>query len=178
MALHVLGDGAIELRLSSVPNGGFGLFALRDFTIGEPITEYAGQLVTFAEAQKRRNAGMASHIRSHVPLRFAIDGQRLTDGTPITDPLKQLNGRGIGAYANHGTVALLNADFDRVDSSHNLEQLDRFVAGSPTACIDPEQRVTFLRATRPIRRNAEIFVDYGRDYWRLHQSSKSTESWH
>ena len=84
-SLHVLGDAGVLLRQSNIPNAGLGLFANRSFEPCEPITAYTGESVTHQEAIKRRKQGAASHLRRHIALRFAIDGSRAPDGTPIVE---------------------------------------------------------------------------------------------
>lgn len=171
-SLHVLGDGGVLLRQSNIPNAGLGLFANRSFKPCEPITAYTGESVTHQEAIKRRKQGAASHLRRHIALRFAIDGSRAPDGMPIVDASQQMQGRGVGAFANHGGARRANADFAFVDSPHNERQMQQFLAGASNVDFDPDERITYLRATKPIAKGEEILLDYGSDYWQ-HASIES-----
>jgi len=46
----------VEVKKSKIPNAGKGLFAKALFKRGEPILEYTGEQITWAECQKRNNA--------------------------------------------------------------------------------------------------------------------------
>lgn len=173
-SLQVLGgEGSrVTLRQSTIAGAGLGIFAtgkklLKDgryvtFEQGDPITEYSGQMLTYEQAKTEKRP--FSHLRTHSRQRYVIDGTRLPNGTLITDPKKQMQGHGVGAFANHGVEeSTRNADFDYVDSERNHRAFAVFKAGGPYK-FDPASRVTFLRAKRDIAPGEEILVDYGRDY--------------
>jgi hypothetical protein len=159
-----VGDG-VEIRRSNIPQAGNGLFATRRFEAGDPITIYEGQLITHKQAQELTRQRLHTHVRSHIAHRWDLDGSRLADGTPITEPLEQMRGLGGGAFINHIDEARVNATFDHVDSELMKKAFDDFArGGSPT--FDPTQRYTFVRATKTILPGDEILTDYGKDYWR------------
>lgn len=163
--LQVLADGTLELKKSDF--GGLGLFAKKVYRKGEPITEYYGEKVTQKEAKTRNS----SHIRRHMAQRFVVDGLFMADGTPITDPEKQLHNHGVGAYANHSADGQ-NADFASVDSPSNEARMQSFLNGAAYT-LDPEQRITYICATKTIQQGEEILLNYGLSYW---QNSATKEN--
>lgn len=164
--LYVVDNINLEIRPSDLEGAGNGLFALRDFAVGDPITEYYGQKITFNEAINRRDRGDNSHIRSHIQRYWAIDGKFLADGTRIVDPARQLQGNGGGALANHKSKKLANARYDFFDTPANETRFEQWAAGNRSVRLLPEDRITYLTATKPIKAGDEIFVNYGTDYWK------------
>src|SRR3982751_2845777 len=71
-----IGNG-IAIRESKLPNAGRGAFTTRAFKKGDYITEYGGEVISSDEANVRRGAGHASHIRSISPMHTAIDGRAI-----------------------------------------------------------------------------------------------------
>ena len=43
----------VEVRESLLPNAGKGLFATRNFDVGELVCEYTGKVLTFMEMQRK-----------------------------------------------------------------------------------------------------------------------------
>lgn len=165
--LCTLGDGSLAIRTSGIPNAGLGLFALRNFAKHEPITAYVGLLISHADALELRAQQQDTHVRRHIAMRWAIDGCRLPEsGVQICDPQTQMRGLGVAAFANHcaAGAAECNAKFDFVDSATNKRKLQEFFDGKRSQ-LEPCERVTFLRATRPIEVGEEILVSYGKQYW-------------
>jgi len=169
--LETVGEGVLLKPSTLGPEAGLGLFANRPFAEGAPITEYAGQLITSDEAKQRFKNDKATHLRRHIPLRWVIDGTRLTDGTPITDAEHQMMNKGGGAFVNDPrNKNRVNAVFDFVDCKANREAIERickrgYQPGNPADPFDPKERFSFLRATRDIEEGEEILVSYGDDYW-------------
>ncbi len=54
--LHICTRMSVEVKKSKIPNAGKGLFAKATFKRGEPILEYTGEQITWAECQKRNEA--------------------------------------------------------------------------------------------------------------------------
>lgn len=161
--LHVLGDEWLELRPTPI---GYGVFAKRDIAAGAPLTEYYGQYITYADAQRlEREKQEQTHFRRHIASRVVIHGQRMRNGDAITDPTTQLVGCGVGAYCNDSAdKKAINATFDFADSPYNVAEFVRFTNGGP---YEPraEERVTFVRATRAIATGEQICAEYGDQYW-------------
>lgn len=171
--LHCIGTPGcgVEIKLSSIAGAGRGLFAVKPFTVGEPITAYYGELVTHAESKKRN----ASHLRSLFAMRFAIDGRYMLDGTPITEPETQLAGHGAAAFANDARdQEKNNAEFLKIDSPKNLKAYGTFASGGPWQ-LDPGESKIILYATKPIKAGQEIFVSYGDDYWKRAEEANDAE---
>ena len=156
-----LGSNELFIRSSRIPAAGLGLFAARAFQRGEPITLYHGELIDFAEAQVRLAAGQASHIVPLIQFRWYVDGARHPNGTAITDPVAELVGRGLGAYANsvRGTTLRENARFDFADTPLNQRVMDAAVFDA--AALGPNQRQKYVRAIEDIAAGQEILLDYG-----------------
>lgn len=163
----------LEIRTSTIPAFGLGIFAARDFEAGEPITLYTGQVISHADALVRlENAdgdAPPTHINDLIRGQWMIDGLRHPNGAFIGDPRVNYVGRGIGAFVNSskGTNKTANAEFDIADAPPNEELLDRLF-NQPTSAInagsandlDPNQRLKYVRALRAIEAGEEIWVDY------------------
>ena len=50
-------NGAVKINTSQIPNAGKGLFALVEFKRGDIVCEYEGEIVTWAECEKRSQEG-------------------------------------------------------------------------------------------------------------------------
>jgi len=177
--MATVGNG-IEIRLSTVPNAGNGVFATRDFPRGAPITMYVGKAITHSQGKVK--GYQHSHVRTLFKMRWAIDGLFMPTGTPITDPQRQLQGFGGGAYVNDSWgmpnyERLRNAVFDRVDGPR-VEQVNRAVQlamleRNPKVIhplpnfdlLNPSNAYEVLRATRDIYAGDEVLVSYGISYW-------------
>ncbi len=137
----VLGDG-VELRPSGIPRAGRGLFATRAFPRGAFITRYDGELITRDVANRRREQGLDTHIRTlHEGSYFVIDGLRSDSA-----------GMGGGAFAN--------------DSRDPKTTNAKWWTG-PKNPANPLMTFVYLQAARDIRPGEEIFVSYGKGYWEI-----------
>jgi SET domain-containing protein len=151
-----VGDG-VDIGPSTIPEAGNGVFAARDFEKGEPVTAYEGEIINHAEAQARRSQGHGSHLRTLVSQRWAIDGLRLTP---------DMRNVGAASMINHGEKPNCNVLFDWVDTAEFEADLKKWMATSFAPYPNPRGRLIVARATRNIRAGEELFVYYGRDYWR------------
>jgi SET domain-containing protein len=145
--IATLGDG-VEVRQSTLgPCAGMGLFATRPFLMRSRITEYDGELLDYSEMQQRLKNDLHSHIRSLDFRSLGIDGKNLKAGSIY---------RGGGSFANDARCNVVNnASFQKVTGAGvqrdgEFESLNRIV----------------LIATRDIQMNEEIFVHYGKTYWK------------
>ena len=140
--------------------GAFGwqLHALRAFPCGSAVALCTGQLLPWSEA-RHLPVEETSHIRSVTAMRWVVDGSKLSDGRPITDPNVQLAGVESGglfandAYNQEGKQN--NTVFEHWDPPDQVALFER--------C--PRKRRVFQMAIRDIELGEEILVDYGRDYW-------------
>jgi hypothetical protein len=113
-----------------------GLFATRPFLKNELVTEYTGEYITREQAVERRKNGKASHIKSLTHHQL-IDGNR-----------SPKEGQGVAQFTNDATKTGGNntqfyTPFDKKEARYRI----------------------FLKATRDIACDEEIFVCYGNDYW-------------
>jgi hypothetical protein len=174
--LHVLGDDFLELRDTPL---GLGVFAKQRLTVGTPITQYYGEIITWKEARRRAaldNGG--SHIRRLKHGYWAIDGKYLADGTEVTDARVQLLGHGLGAYCNDtNSPEKLNAHFAWVDSPINEKRFNDFAMRGVAYEPLPGETIVYLVVgkdpdvadssvvPRDIEPGEEICVCYGKQYW-------------
>lgn len=166
----VFGNG-VTLKPGSF---GIGLFAEKNFSKGDPITLYGGQLIDMQTAKKRLQEKKDSHIRRHIARHFCFDGTYLPDGSPITNATEQLVGLPIGAFCNDNAEEdKINARFEFIDSAENEKRFAAFDRGfgyNP----DPNERLTFIEATRDILAGEEIFCAYGTQYWERSAEKKQS----
>ena len=144
-----INDG-VEVKESGVPNAGLGLWATRAFAKGSLITEYDGEGISYAEAIKRRDAGVSTHIKSLDPMHLCIDGRGLTAAS---------NGRGGASFANDPYTTPYRRNTVFVTKQGVKGSVPRLGFGSLSRC--------FLQATRAIAPGEELFVSYGDSYFFL-----------
>lgn len=187
--LYVIDNTNLKLAPSTLGvEAGLGLFALRDFEPGEPITAYEGKVISHQEAVLLAQAKKASHLRTLIQLHYVLDGLRLADGTPITKPRSQLLGKGGAAMVNDNGPTGANAEFDFADDAENRAidkeietryEMERQRVDTsrlpPLREYRPEGRTVFIRATKRIRKGDEIFVYYGEDYWKRQKDDPELE---
>ena len=147
--IETLGNGVEAQPSTLCPCSRLGLFAKRPFTKRSRITEYDGELIDYSEMMRRLRNGHSSHIRGLDVMFIGIDGKHLK---------AEHSHRGGGSFANDARcTAHTNACFQRVTGAGvqrggKLESLNRIV----------------LVATRDIQVGEEIFVNYGKTYWKRH----------
>lgn len=127
----------VQIKKSQLPKAGKGLYALKEFRRGDVICEYEGELVTWAECEKRSDEGHEGYV-------VFITKNRCVDAyfTPWAAGRFANDARGIGRVAG-----LKNNAHYEIQSRKG------------------EKRV-YIVATMTIRKGDEIFVHYGDDYWR------------
>ncbi|MBK7964796.1 MAG: SET domain-containing protein-lysine N-methyltransferase [Bacteroidetes bacterium] len=130
-------NGVVKIKTSQLPNAGKGLFALVEFKRGDIVCEYEGEIVTWAECERRSNEG-------HEGYAFFMTNNLCVDAyfTPWA----------FGRYANDARGV------GRVNGLRNNAQYE-------IKRRDGVQKV-FIVATRTIQPGQEVFVHYGDDYWR------------
>lgn len=136
------GTRMTEVKESTLPNAGMGLFATRDYSRGSRVTFLDGEVLT-------RGAFLARHGDDSDRLApYAIEATHQTYIDAADETLCAYPGR----YANHGDSRDCNALFI-VDSVCRASRGAR------------PYRVS-IKARRAIAAGDEIFVNYGADYWR------------
>lgn len=143
----VIGDG-VEVRASTIAGAGFGLFATRDYGVGDAVSEYDGEVIAWDEGQELRKLGEGYHIGGLETYYTCIDGRGLKPND---------FGRGGGSFANDG-CAEIKANVEFFKDKHN-----KFEAGGRRTGI-ARPVYLFIVAKRAIVSGEEIFVSYGRGY--------------
>ncbi len=165
----VFGNG-VELKESTF---GVGLFATKNFSKGEAITLYGGQLIDYKTARERCDNGRNSHIRRHIARQCCFDGRyKESDGSEILKPMEELVGLPVGAFCNDSSDASqINSRFNFIDSSYNEERYKDFEKGLPYSPLASE-RLTYIEALRDIIAGEEIQCSYGDQYWERAKEKK------
>jgi SET domain-containing protein len=122
----------LQIKKSTIPNTGQGLFTLKEIKKNEDITEYNGVKMTVEEANRKEESGYA----------LLINKDTVIDGKSTQSCL--------GRYAN--MCRSLNKPHCKGNNA-------RFV-------INQKTKKVVLRATKKIKIGEEIFVSYGRSYWK------------
>eukprot|EP01054_Gregarina_sp_Poly1_P005015 Gregarina_sp_Poly_1__5014@NODE_2659_length_1862_cov_546_523120_g1686_i0_p1_GENE_NODE_2659_length_1862_cov_546_523120_g1686_i0NODE_2659_length_1862_cov_546_523120_g1686_i0_p1_ORF_typecomplete_len407_score48_26SET/PF00856_28/1_6e17_NODE_2659_length_1862_cov_546_523120_g1686_i05721792 len=133
----------VEVRDSTIPEAGRGLFASRDFKKGEFVTEYVGEIITRDEARRRLRRGQFHYLGTLVTGMYEIDGIQVPR-----------DGEGAASFINHARKPHANVQWAHVE--------DR------KACF----RRMFAKASRDIAAGEELFLDYGKTYWEHHRRWK------
>lgn len=126
----------LYLKKSLIPGAGKGLFTKTQFTRGDIVCEYEGEIVTWAECERRADEGHEGYV-------FFITKHRCIDAyfTPEAMARYANDAKGIG----------------RVEGLKNNAQYEIKVRQGV--------KRGFIVATRTINPGDEILVDYGDDYW-------------
>ena len=143
-AVASIGYG-IQVKPSTIPNAGLGLFATKNFKKNELITEYDGRIIDNETAKEVQ--------RTNLLASFHFVG--LTLGHSVIDGIKiPILGRGGASFAN--------------DSMNHPPYNAKFFRTNILMSDLPDQRTgnleltrLFLKALRNIAKGEEIFVDYG-----------------
>ncbi len=127
----------LYLKKSLIPGAGKGLFVKNEVKKGEIVCEYEGEIVPWSVCEKRAEEG-------HEGYAFFITKNRCVDA--------YFTKEAIGRYANDAK------GIGRVEGLKNNAQYE-------IKTRQGEKRV-FIVATRTIKANDEVLVDYGKDYWK------------
>jgi hypothetical protein len=164
----VIGSG-VEVKKSTIAGAGRGLFAAVAFNVGEYVTEYDGELISWNEAVERRAAGRASHIRTLESQHCAIDGREL----------EPRSGRGGASFINDSKDGRVNVKFVTLTclkgcerSADRLSNRGSEAAGvvgalrsNAATYVAANTKRCFVKALKPIGIGEEIFVSYDDQYW-------------
>lgn len=129
--------GRVEVKTSTIPNAGKGLFALQDFSKDEEICEFTGQTISKEEIKK-------------------LSGQRAEyliakdDGTTVD----VYNSKSPAKYANDHDGYLKATKKSGFQKKNNCE------------IMEIGNGELWLVATKAIKEDDEIFCSYGPSYWK------------
>jgi SET domain-containing protein len=127
----------LYLKKSLIPGAGKGLFVKNEIKKGEIVCEYEGEIVPWSVCEKRAEEG-------HEGYAFFITKNRCVDAYFTKEAMAR--------YANDAK------GIGRVEGLKNNSQYE-------IKTRQGEKRV-FIVATRTIKANDEVLVDYGKDYWK------------
>jgi hypothetical protein len=140
---------------------GVGVFATREISKGELITCYPGDAliyqptdgIIFGEHVPETMADPESCFGEWIDYGLAEDDEYALIGIPLLDD----DAAYLGHFCNDGACLLegWNTSQYSVASNQMLNAKHIDVAGLHTATV----------ATRPIRRDEEVLVSYGKEYW-------------
>ena len=144
----------VEARKSGIDGAGLGLFLLKDFPGGGPVTEYDGSLRSNAKVVGKRDERtfhqQTSHWRTLPGCDFVIQGISQHEGL--------FDGRGGASLANHKKGNEANCKFDIIWTER--EKVPRFCEDDGCFHLVPRIVLTLLA---PAKKGTELFVDYGID---------------
>jgi hypothetical protein len=161
------------VRLSTIPNAGYGLFAARDIVAGEPITNYGGQLKKTDEggdyhyefdkslllksiiarlAKKYNDDELDSIIESGVDFIELLDAK---DFRKITEDIKKWEGTVMDAKT-HFYPREMGRWANSNPSQQNVVSAVMYNWNGPNPTWD-----RWFIAIRDIEKGEEIFTDYG-----------------
>jgi hypothetical protein len=147
----------LELKPSSIPDAGIGVFARTAVRRGAYVTEYDGELIDWSTATERRGAGGDTHIIGIGQFTDAIDS-RVTERFPLNYYTER---HGVGGLINdpHNTGKAANVAY------HWYGQGKQYP--SPSGTFYSTGRV-FLKALCDIAAGEELLVNYDSTYHGLH----------
>ena len=141
-----MGNG-VDVKKSTIPEAGNGLFASKIFKAGEWITNYSGPRINRPEAEKLKALNQHSHLRS---IQF---GFQIIDGIKNSGLALEQH-KGGGSFANDSRDGLQNAIFVTVYDETK------------------EKYKILLQALRDIAPEEEIFASYGESWWSWSKQSR------
>jgi len=146
------------------PQAGLGLYAGREFTLGERITSYAGPILYREQIEE-------DDLDTSYVLRIPNSGGALIDGKPYADAIRN-NPHNPGAWGRYfppeeapewheGAASMANDPRDPKRYNSRLEFRKRQGVNKALCDLAPMRAILF--ATRTIRCGEEIFYNYGSD---------------
>ncbi len=131
----------LEIKDSTIPNCGKGLFATAAFKRGDKVVEYTGEIITWKECQKR-NEEMKDGFGAYY---FYVSDRKCIDAQNVPESLAR--------YANDA------AGFTRIPGIRNNCRFEVIKSRA------------YIIASRNLKPGEEIFVAYGKDYWNALRSN-------
>ena len=134
-----VGSG-LEVKQSTIPESGNGLFATKSFNAGEWVTNYSGPRINRPEAEKLKA------LKEHSHLKTVEFGFQIINGIKHPSFAREKI-KGGGSFANDSRNGKQNAMFVTVYDETK------------------EKYKVFLQALRDIAAGEEILVNYGSTWW-------------
>jgi hypothetical protein len=131
-----LKKGKIEVKTSTIPNAGKGLFALQDFSKGDEICEFTGKEVSKEEIKKLTGTRAEYLIGKD-------------DGSTVD----VYNSKSPAKYSNDHDGYLKATKKAGFEKKNNCE------------IMELDNGELWLIATKKIKEGDEIFCSYGSSYW-------------
>lgn len=131
----------LEVKESSIPNCGKGLFTKTAIKRGEKVVEYTGEIITWKECQKR-NEAMEDGFGAYY---FYVSDRKCIDAQHVPESLAR--------YANDA------AGFTRIPGIRN------------NCRFEVIRSRAYIITSRNLKPGEEIFVAYGKDYWNALRSN-------
>ena len=126
---HTKSELGVEIKKSTIPRAGSGLFALQNFCKGQKIAPYTGKIIN-----DRQKAKMYGHSKNDLaPYGVHMFRDQNMDAACT---------RGIGGFSN----TLPNKNNSKLVVNGRLKTVS-------------------IKASKAIKRGAEIFTSYGASYW-------------
>lgn len=133
----------VYVKKSQLPKAGKGLFADKEYRRGDIVCEYAGEVVTWAECEKRAEKGYGGYV-------FFISKHHCVDA--------YFTKWALGRFANDARGV------GRVSGLRNNAQYQVKRRNG--------ERKVYIVASMTIHPGDEIFVHYGDDYWRYLEGTR------
>lgn len=164
----------VEVRPSNIPGAGDGLFAKAPFKEDDVVATYGGVLMLNSTAQAKPSETRWSYIYE-VPTLHGEDGDYIK-----LDPIMALDGFSGGNYGHmahkandphggYGDNAYKGREM--VPDNESLANVEM-----QWSYDDQYHVVAYLVALRDIKAGEEIYLQYGRDYWKSDGGGKGTSS--
>ena len=140
--IHRKTKRGLVVKQSKIKNAGKGLFAVRTFKKGEVIGYYRGELLSTAEHNRRY-------------------GSTDDDHAPYSLQASNSKGRIVDASCSRHLMSMANGSRRR--SNANARFVDY---------MRPSDGAVKVQATKTIKKNEEIIIHYGRDYFDTASNAK------
>jgi len=138
----------LEVKTSTIPNAGNGLFAKKAFHKGEKIDEYTGTIISAEKADEITNNAKPGDISADYLINLS-------------------NGKVLDCYKTKCLAGIANdaEGYVKMKGYHNNAEIQEL-----------NNNRVFLVATKDIPEGAEIFVAYGPAYWEEYKKNLKLDS--
>lgn len=162
----------LQISHSQIPDAGLGVFALANISKHAYVTEYGGQLISWATAVRRRAQNQDTHI---IGLSHQIDALDSRTDDPLSTGVPRFT---LAYYAeNHLVGGLINDPYNSGRAANVAYMTIDHGKGYPAGFHDAggaepvySSARVFLRALRNISAGEELLVDYDGTYHNIHFS--------